>query len=110
MPPVNEINIYEVRAARNPNLMDALRYLAAGEPDYVVWLTTGSADTLARGGGPLQAAQYERFDAHPWRADALALREWDEAAKDDTLHLADHWRDVHTPKYLAMLKTVIAEK
>lgn len=27
VPPVNENNIYEVRAARNPHLMDALRYL-----------------------------------------------------------------------------------
>jgi predicted HD phosphohydrolase len=62
--------------------VDALRYLVARDPAYGDRLSVGSATALVSGGGPLAGAPFDAFDSHPWRADALALREWDEAAKD----------------------------
>jgi gamma-butyrobetaine dioxygenase len=62
--------------------VDALRYLAARDPRYQELLSAGSARVLLNSGGPLVGANYEAFDYHPWRTEALALREWDEAAKD----------------------------
>jgi predicted HD phosphohydrolase len=62
--------------------VDALRYLAARVPGYVQRLSPGSSKVLMDSGGPLVAAHLDAFDTHPWRADALALRAWDEAAKD----------------------------
>jgi gamma-butyrobetaine dioxygenase len=60
----------------------AKRYLCAVEPDYFALLSPASVHTLAVQGGPMTAAEAEEFAAHPYGADAVRLRRWDEAAKD----------------------------
>lgn len=55
----------------------AKRYLAATEPGYE--LSETSAVSLRQQGGPGVDAE---FVGHPWFADALRLRRYDDAAKD----------------------------
>lgn len=57
----------------------AKRYLAATEPDYA--LSDASSLSLRAQGG---AAADPTFTDHPWWADALRLRRYDDAAKDPT--------------------------
>ena len=60
----------------------AKRYLCAVEPGYVALLSAASVHTLAVQGGPMTPGQADEFAAHPFGADAVRLRRWDEAAKD----------------------------
>jgi gamma-butyrobetaine dioxygenase len=60
----------------------AKRYLCATEPDYFARLSAESVRTLAVQGGPMTAAQAEEFRALPHAAAAVAVRRWDDAAKD----------------------------
>jgi phosphonate degradation associated HDIG domain protein len=60
----------------------AKRYLCAVEPGYVALLSDASVHTLAVQGGPMTPDQAAEFAAHPFGADAVRLRRWDEAAKD----------------------------
>jgi gamma-butyrobetaine dioxygenase len=60
----------------------AKRYLCAVEPGYAGTLSPASVYTLAVQGGPMDAAERARFEAHPHAHDALRLRRWDDAAKD----------------------------
>ncbi|QMU77650.1 gamma-butyrobetaine dioxygenase [Streptacidiphilus sp. PB12-B1b] len=60
----------------------AKRYLCAVEPGYFALLSPASVHTLAVQGGPMTPAEAEQFAAHPYGADAVRLRRWDEAAKD----------------------------
>jgi gamma-butyrobetaine dioxygenase len=60
----------------------AKRYLCAAEPGYFGLLSAESVRTLAAQGGPMSAAEAAEFEAHPYFADAVAVRRWDEAAKD----------------------------
>ena len=60
---------------------DAKRYLCATEPAYYDTLSKGSRHTLTLQGGIMAAAEAERAAAHPWWADALRLRRWDDHAK-----------------------------
>ncbi|MDV3128558.1 HD family phosphohydrolase [Mycobacterium sp. 21AC1] len=55
----------------------AKRYLAAFDPAYA--LSDVSAESLQRQGGPAVDPAYTN---HPWWADALRLRRYDDAAKD----------------------------
>jgi predicted HD phosphohydrolase len=57
----------------------AKRYLAATDPDYATSLSDVSVDSLHHQGG---AAVDQGFVDHPWWADALRLRRYDDAAKD----------------------------
>lgn len=59
----------------------AKRYRCTVDPGYAATLSPTSVQTLQAQGGLLDAAGVARFEAHPGAADALALREWDEAAK-----------------------------
>ena len=59
----------------------AKRYRCTVDPGYAAALSPTSVQTLQAQGGLLDAAGVARFEAHPGAADALALREWDEAAK-----------------------------
>ena len=43
---------------------------------------TGVRAVVARSGGPLAAEEQTALAAHPWFADALRVRRWDEEAKD----------------------------
>jgi predicted HD phosphohydrolase len=66
----------------------AKRYRCAVDPAYAEALSPGSVRSLARQGGPLDAAGIERFEAHPAHADAVALRGWDDGGKVDGLVVA----------------------
>ena len=60
----------------------AKRYLCAIEPGYVAELSEASAYTLSVQGGPMNPAEATAFAAGPYARPAVALRRWDEAAKD----------------------------
>ena len=62
---------------------DAKRYLCAAEPGYHDALSEASKQTLALQGGTMTAEEMRRAAAHPWWADALRLRRWDDLAKVD---------------------------
>jgi predicted HD phosphohydrolase len=51
------------------------------EPAYVETLTPGSRYTMTLQGGVMGADEASRLGAHPWLADALRLRRWDDLAK-----------------------------
>jgi gamma-butyrobetaine dioxygenase len=60
----------------------AKRYLCAVEPSYFGLLSAESVRTLALQGGPMAAAEAAAFEALPHARDAVAVRRWDDAAKD----------------------------
>src|SRR5216683_5851950 len=60
----------------------AKRYLCATEPDYFGRLSEESVRTLALQGGPMTAGQAAAFEALPFARDAVAVRRWDDEAKD----------------------------
>jgi gamma-butyrobetaine dioxygenase len=60
----------------------AKRYLCAVEPGYFDRISPASTYTLSVQGGPMSATEVAAFDAEPYGLDAIALRRWDEAAKD----------------------------
>jgi predicted HD phosphohydrolase len=61
--------------------VDAKRYLCAVEPAYWNTLTLGSRHTLTLQGGVMAAADAAQAATHPWMADAVRLRRWDDLAK-----------------------------
>jgi len=60
----------------------AKRYLCAAEPGYFGRLSPESVRTLALQGGPMTPAQAAAFEALPCAPDAVAVRRWDDQAKD----------------------------
>ena len=60
----------------------AKRYLCATEPGYFGLLSPESVRTLARQGGPMTAEQAAAFAALTSARDAVAVRRWDDEAKD----------------------------
>jgi len=60
----------------------AKRYLCAVEPGYFDRLSEASVYTLGVQGGPMSDEEVAAFEAGPHSARAVALRRWDEAAKD----------------------------
>ena len=60
---------------------DAKRYLCTVEPEYRAQLTPTSTYTLELQGGLMSAEEVQAVSLHPWLADALALRRWDDRAK-----------------------------
>jgi predicted HD phosphohydrolase len=60
---------------------DAKRYLCATESGYHATLSPISQHTLTLQGGPMGADEVARLSGHPWFADALRLRRWDDEAK-----------------------------
>src|SRR6201999_2143818 len=60
----------------------AKRYLCAAEPGYFDLLSGASVYTLSLQGGPMTAAEAAAFASAPYAARAVAVRRWDEAAKD----------------------------
>ena len=60
----------------------AKRYLCATEPGYFGRLSPESVRTLALQGGPMTAAQAQAFEALPFARHAVAVRRWDDEAKD----------------------------
>ncbi|MEU2430213.1 phosphonate degradation HD-domain oxygenase [Streptomyces sp. NPDC007861] len=60
----------------------AKRYLCAVEPGYFALLSEASVHTLQVQGGPMTQEQARTFAAHPGARDAVAVRRWDDEAKD----------------------------
>jgi len=60
----------------------AKRYLCAVDPIYLERLSPASVHSLAVQGGPLHREDAMALAAHPWFADALNVRRWDDEAKD----------------------------
>jgi gamma-butyrobetaine dioxygenase len=60
---------------------EAKRYLCATEPAYYDALTPGSRFTMTLQGGGMTADEAARRAQHPWMADAVRLRRWDDLAK-----------------------------
>ncbi|MCU1495175.1 MAG: gamma-butyrobetaine dioxygenase [Acidimicrobiaceae bacterium] len=60
----------------------AKRYLCLTEPGYLAELSVASRYTLSVQGGPMDEIEARGFEDLSWAADALALRRWDEQAKD----------------------------
>lgn len=62
----------------------AKRYLCATDPDYVARLSPASVFTLSVQGGPMSPQEARSFEAMPYADDAVAVRRWDDQAKDPT--------------------------
>ena len=60
----------------------AKRYLCAADADYFALLSAESVRTLSSQGGPMSAAEAAAFEALPHARDAVAVRRWDDQAKD----------------------------
>ncbi len=60
----------------------AKRYLCTAEPGYFARLSAASVHTLSLQGGPLTQAEAQAFERLPHAPAAIAVRRWDEAAKD----------------------------
>ena len=74
----------------------AKRYLCATEPGYFGLLSPESVRTLARQGGPMTPEQAAAFEALPYARDAVAVRRWDDQAKDPAVTPPefDHFREL----------------
>jgi gamma-butyrobetaine dioxygenase len=68
----------------------AKRYLCVVEPGYFGKLSQASVYTLSVQGGPMSDGEVAAFEALPQAAAAVAVRRWDEEAKDP---------DVTTPEF-----------
>jgi gamma-butyrobetaine dioxygenase len=60
----------------------AKRYLCAVDAGYFGLLSAESVRTLSLQGGPMSAAEVAAFEALPRARDAVAVRRWDDQAKD----------------------------
>jgi predicted HD phosphohydrolase len=60
----------------------AKRYLCTVEPSYEASLSPVSRFSLLAQGGPLPVHECRIFERARWFEDAVAVRRWDEAAKD----------------------------
>jgi gamma-butyrobetaine dioxygenase len=60
----------------------AKRYLCAADAGYLGLLSAESVRTLSLQGGPMTAAEVTAFEALPFSGDAVAVRRWDDQAKD----------------------------
>ena len=62
--------------------VDAKRYLCAIEPAYYATLSPASQRSLGLQGGAFSPEEAARFIGRPYSRDAVALRRWDDQAKD----------------------------
>jgi [1-hydroxy-2-(trimethylamino)ethyl]phosphonate dioxygenase len=62
--------------------VEAKRYLCAVDPSYAARLSEPSQTSLKLQGGPMTASEVQAFRASPHHAAAVALRGWDDEAKD----------------------------
>ena len=63
----------------------AKRYLCTIEPGYASSLSLASVQTLRLQGGPLSVEEARVFERMPYVQDAIAVRRWDEAAKNPSV-------------------------
>lgn len=81
----------------------AKRYVCSTNPQYYERLSADSRRTLVLQGGPLSPAEAEAFAEHPWAADALRLRVWDDGAKQGG------WLPQPLEVYLARVQRLLAQ-
>jgi gamma-butyrobetaine dioxygenase len=76
----------------------AKRYLCAVEPGYYGKLSAASVYTLSVQGGPMNPAEVAAFEALPQARAAVAVRCWDEEAKDPAAETpeVEHFRALLT--------------
>jgi gamma-butyrobetaine dioxygenase len=67
----------------------AKRYLCTAEPSYFALLSKASVYTLSVQGGPMTEAEAAEFERSPHAADAIAVRRWDDQAKDPSADVPD---------------------
>jgi gamma-butyrobetaine dioxygenase len=67
----------------------AKRYLCATERDYLDQLSPASVYTLSLQGGPMTEAEAEEFADGRYAGGAVAVRRWDDAAKDPAAAVPD---------------------
>lgn len=74
----------------------AKRFLCAVEPSYHAGLSPASRRSLELQGGPFGEEELDRFYAEPHAMDAVALRRWDDLAKQPGVVTPgwDHYRKV----------------
>jgi gamma-butyrobetaine dioxygenase len=60
----------------------AKRYLCAADAGYLGLLSAESVRTLSLQGGPMTAAEVTAFESLPFSRAAVAVRRWDDQAKD----------------------------
>jgi len=72
----------EVRGHTIAQHVAAKRYLCQAEAGYFDCLSEESVCSLKVQGGPFDAAEAAAFLARPYASEAVALRRWDEEAKD----------------------------
>ena len=66
--------------------VDAKRYLCATRPGYLAALSPDSQRSLALQGGVFSTSEASRFMDRPQVEEAIALRLWDDQAKQPDLH------------------------
>ena len=81
----------------------AKRYLCATEPSYFGQLSEASVYTLAVQGGPMTDAEAREFEREPHAADAIAIRRWDDQAKDPSADVPGF--DYYRPLLASLLGT-----
>ncbi|MBA4327863.1 MAG: phosphohydrolase [Polaromonas sp.] len=62
--------------------VDAKRYMCRVDPSYWAGLSPASRKSLVLQGGPFSEEEAHDFMAQAFAADAVALRRWDDGAKD----------------------------
>jgi gamma-butyrobetaine dioxygenase len=82
----------------------AKRYLCAAEPSYFGQLSEASVYTLSVQGGPMTGAEAREFEREPHAADAIAVRRWDDQAKDPSADVPDF--DFYRPLLTSLLAAV----
>ena len=72
----------------------AKRYLCGADAEYFGLLSAESVRTLALQGGPMTEAEASEFEALTYANDAVAVRRWDDQAKDPSADVPDfdHYR------------------
>lgn len=65
------------------------RYLCAIKPEYYEVLSEASKESLAVQGGPMNPEEVAQFEAEPYHQDAVKVRYWDDAGKQDSLTVPD---------------------
>jgi phosphonate degradation associated HDIG domain protein len=81
----------------------AKRYLCAVDPAYTDTLSRASRLSLKLQGGPMSAAEIERFEAEAFFEDAVALRRFDDMGKQRDWPVPD--LDSHRSRLQALLTT-----
>jgi len=82
--------------------VDAKRYLCAVDPSYLETLSPPSLQSLELQGGPMNPAEVNAYKALPFYEASLAVRRWDDLAKDPNLatpplaHYLPYLREVLT--------------